>query len=130
MTGLRNHCNVSFIFNFPCVILSVSSSAHTGHKRSLDVATVLQGETRFFSVLMLTWGMHTNNCAVILDIGYLVLALAFISLFLLYVCYWILLELASSIVKVILINGQLFFQVWWQILTLSLRSTAGWEVLV
>ncbi|RWR93600.1 Diacylglycerol kinase [Cinnamomum micranthum f. kanehirae] len=28
-----------------------------GHKRSLDVATVLQGETRFFSVLMLTWGL-------------------------------------------------------------------------
>ncbi|KAG0497116.1 hypothetical protein HPP92_001807 [Vanilla planifolia] len=28
-----------------------------GHKRPLDVATVLQGETRFFSILMLTWGL-------------------------------------------------------------------------
>ncbi|XWS19527.1 hypothetical protein CRYUN_Cryun31cG0023600 [Craigia yunnanensis] len=28
-----------------------------GHKRSLDVATILQGETRFFSVLMLAWGL-------------------------------------------------------------------------
>lgn len=28
-----------------------------GHKRSLDVATLLQGETRFFSVLMLAWGL-------------------------------------------------------------------------
>ncbi|KAH7662346.1 sphingosine kinase protein [Dioscorea alata] len=27
-----------------------------GHTRSLDVTTVLQGEARFFSVLMLTWG--------------------------------------------------------------------------
>ncbi|XP_038987701.1 sphingosine kinase 2-like isoform X2 [Phoenix dactylifera] len=28
-----------------------------GHKRTLDVATVLQGEKKFFSVLMLTWGL-------------------------------------------------------------------------
>ncbi|XP_057537188.1 sphingosine kinase 1-like [Amaranthus tricolor] len=28
-----------------------------GHKTSLDVATVLQGNTRFFSVLMLAWGL-------------------------------------------------------------------------
>lgn len=27
-----------------------------GHKRSLDVATIRQGKTRFFSVLMLAWG--------------------------------------------------------------------------
>ncbi|KAH0454923.1 hypothetical protein IEQ34_016847 [Dendrobium chrysotoxum] len=28
-----------------------------GHKRALDVTTVLQGETKFFSILMLTWGL-------------------------------------------------------------------------
>ncbi|XP_020095212.1 sphingosine kinase 1-like [Ananas comosus] len=28
-----------------------------GHKRSLDVATITQGETKFFSVLLLTWGL-------------------------------------------------------------------------
>ncbi|KAK9133861.1 hypothetical protein Scep_013389 [Stephania cephalantha] len=28
-----------------------------GHKRSLDVTTVMQGETKFFSVLMLAWGL-------------------------------------------------------------------------
>lgn len=28
-----------------------------GHKRALDVTTVAQGKTRFFSVLMLTWGL-------------------------------------------------------------------------
>ncbi|XP_038981684.1 sphingosine kinase 1 isoform X2 [Phoenix dactylifera] len=28
-----------------------------GYKRSLDVITVLQGETKFFSILMLTWGL-------------------------------------------------------------------------
>ncbi|XP_010905575.2 sphingosine kinase 2 [Elaeis guineensis] len=28
-----------------------------GHKRALDVTTILQGEKKFFSVLMLTWGL-------------------------------------------------------------------------
>ncbi|KAL0916989.1 hypothetical protein M5K25_014545 [Dendrobium thyrsiflorum] len=28
-----------------------------GHKRSLDVTTIMQGETKFFSILMLTWGL-------------------------------------------------------------------------
>ncbi|XP_022007058.1 sphingosine kinase 2-like [Helianthus annuus] len=28
-----------------------------GHKRSLDVATIWQGQSRFFSVLMLAWGL-------------------------------------------------------------------------
>ncbi|ONM58449.1 Sphingosine kinase 1 [Zea mays] len=28
-----------------------------GHKRALDVTSVVQGNTRFFSVLMLTWGL-------------------------------------------------------------------------
>ncbi|KAJ6815728.1 sphingosine kinase 1-like isoform X1 [Iris pallida] len=39
---------------------SVSHAAFSvirGHKRSLDVTTVIQGEKRFFSVLMLTWGL-------------------------------------------------------------------------
>ncbi|KAA8519864.1 hypothetical protein F0562_014046 [Nyssa sinensis] len=29
----------------------------SGHKRSLDVATIFQGGTRFFSLLMLAWGL-------------------------------------------------------------------------
>lgn len=29
-----------------------------GHTRSLDVATISQGNTKFFSVLMLAWGMQ------------------------------------------------------------------------
>lgn len=28
-----------------------------GHKCSVDVATIVQGEAKFFSVLMLAWGM-------------------------------------------------------------------------
>ncbi|KAG0477227.1 hypothetical protein HPP92_013631 [Vanilla planifolia] len=32
-----------------------------GHKRSLDVTTVLQGETKFFSILMLTWGLIADT---------------------------------------------------------------------
>lgn len=28
-----------------------------GHKQSLDVCTILQGETKFFSVLLMTWGL-------------------------------------------------------------------------
>jgi hypothetical protein len=33
-------------------------SRNTGHKRALDVTSVVQGKTRFFSVMMLTWGMY------------------------------------------------------------------------
>lgn len=29
-----------------------------GHKRTLDVATIRQGETKFFSVLMFAWGNY------------------------------------------------------------------------
>lgn len=29
----------------------------SGHKQSLDVCTILQGDTKFFSVLHMTWGM-------------------------------------------------------------------------
>ncbi|XP_020274972.1 sphingosine kinase 1-like [Asparagus officinalis] len=38
---------------------SISNSVFSvirGHKRSLDVTTVMQGVTKFFSVLMVTWG--------------------------------------------------------------------------
>ncbi|KAL5198621.1 hypothetical protein ABZP36_002133 [Zizania latifolia] len=31
-----------------------------GHKRALDVTSVVQGKTRFFSVLMLTWGLAAD----------------------------------------------------------------------
>jgi len=33
----------------------------SGHKRSVDVATIAQGNTKFFSVLMLAWGMPVNS---------------------------------------------------------------------
>ncbi|KAJ6827342.1 sphingosine kinase 1-like isoform X1 [Iris pallida] len=38
-------------------IAHATFSVIRGHKRSLDVTTVMQGETKFFSVLMLTWGL-------------------------------------------------------------------------
>lgn len=36
---------------------NICSCLLAGHKRSLDIATISQGETRFFSMLMLAWGM-------------------------------------------------------------------------
>jgi sphingosine kinase len=39
-------------------IADEASIYYTGHKRALDVTSVVQGKTRFFSVLMLTWGMQ------------------------------------------------------------------------
>ncbi|KAI3937099.1 hypothetical protein MKX01_015314 [Papaver californicum] len=41
----------------PCSVSNVVLAIIRGHKCSLDVATVLQGKTRFFSVLMLAWGL-------------------------------------------------------------------------
>ncbi|GKV30929.1 hypothetical protein SLEP1_g39695 [Rubroshorea leprosula] len=41
----------------PCAASNAIFSVIRGHKRSLDVATIVQGETRFFSVLMLAWGL-------------------------------------------------------------------------
>ncbi|OVA13886.1 Diacylglycerol kinase [Macleaya cordata] len=41
----------------PCSVSNAMLAIIRGHKRPLDVATVLQGETRFFSVLMLAWGL-------------------------------------------------------------------------
>ncbi|XP_020591739.1 sphingosine kinase 1-like [Phalaenopsis equestris] len=38
-------------------IQNATFSVIRGHKRALDVTTVLQGETKFFSILMLTWGL-------------------------------------------------------------------------
>ncbi|CAN6457751.1 unnamed protein product [Victoria cruziana] len=40
-----------------CVASNATFAVIRGHKRALDVATVLQEETRFFSVLMLSWGI-------------------------------------------------------------------------
>ncbi|KAF8391407.1 hypothetical protein HHK36_023711 [Tetracentron sinense] len=40
-----------------CSVLNATLAIIRGYKHSLDVATVLQGETRFFSVLMLAWGL-------------------------------------------------------------------------
>ncbi|KAI9108522.1 hypothetical protein K1719_020406 [Acacia pycnantha] len=41
----------------PCTAVNAALTIVRGHKRSLDVATITQGETRFFSVLMLAWGL-------------------------------------------------------------------------
>ncbi|XP_017978728.1 PREDICTED: sphingosine kinase 1 isoform X1 [Theobroma cacao] len=41
----------------PCSTSNAILAVIRGHKCSLDVATILQGETRFFSVLMLAWGL-------------------------------------------------------------------------
>ncbi|XP_052203723.1 sphingosine kinase 1 [Diospyros lotus] len=41
----------------PCIASNAVLAIIQGHKRPLDVASILQGETRFFSVLMLAWGL-------------------------------------------------------------------------
>ncbi|KAJ0791566.1 putative sphingosine kinase [Helianthus annuus] len=41
----------------PCTAAYAMLSVIQGHKRSLDVATIWQGQSRFFSVLMLAWGL-------------------------------------------------------------------------
>lgn len=42
---------------YPCSAFNAALAIIRGHKRSLDVVTVSQGKTRFFSVLMLAWGL-------------------------------------------------------------------------
>ncbi|PWA78599.1 ATP-NAD kinase-like domain-containing protein [Artemisia annua] len=44
----------------PCTPVNAILAAIRGHKRSLDVATIWQGETVFFSVLMLAWGLISD----------------------------------------------------------------------
>ncbi|KAI3829300.1 hypothetical protein L1987_03420 [Smallanthus sonchifolius] len=41
----------------PCTAAYAMRAVIQGHKRSLDVATIWQGEARSFSVLMLAWGL-------------------------------------------------------------------------
>ncbi|KAL5579324.1 hypothetical protein UlMin_011766 [Ulmus minor] len=41
----------------PCSAINAVLAIIRGNKCSLDVATILQGETKFFSVLMLAWGL-------------------------------------------------------------------------
>ncbi|XP_048490327.1 sphingosine kinase 1 isoform X2 [Beta vulgaris subsp. vulgaris] len=41
----------------PCSAFNATVAIIRGHKTSLDVATISQGKTRFFSVLMLAWGL-------------------------------------------------------------------------
>uniref|UniRef100_I1KQP6 sphingosine kinase n=1 Tax=Glycine max TaxID=3847 RepID=I1KQP6_SOYBN len=41
----------------PCTVPNAVLAIIRGRKRKLDVATITQGETRFFSVLMLAWGL-------------------------------------------------------------------------
>lgn len=38
------------------ILRNTNFSLYTGHKQSLDVCTILQGEKKFFSVLLMTWG--------------------------------------------------------------------------
>ncbi|XP_050290569.1 sphingosine kinase 1-like [Quercus robur] len=42
---------------YPCTAPNAVLTIIRGHKRSLDVATILQRETKFFSILMLAWGL-------------------------------------------------------------------------
>nr|GEW59425.1 sphingosine kinase 2-like isoform X1 [Tanacetum cinerariifolium] len=44
----------------PCTPANAILAVIRGHKRSLDVATIWQGETVFFSVLMLAWGLISD----------------------------------------------------------------------
>ncbi|XP_049361312.1 sphingosine kinase 2-like isoform X2 [Solanum verrucosum] len=41
----------------PCTASNATLAIIRGHKQSLDVATITQGQNRFFSVLMLAWGL-------------------------------------------------------------------------
>ncbi|XP_051128912.1 sphingosine kinase 1-like isoform X2 [Andrographis paniculata] len=41
----------------PCTASNATLSIIRGNKRSLDVATISQGDTKFFSILMLAWGL-------------------------------------------------------------------------
>ncbi|XP_068497034.1 sphingosine kinase 1-like isoform X2 [Phaseolus vulgaris] len=41
----------------PCEIANAVHAIIRGNKRPLDVATIIQGEIRFFSILMLAWGL-------------------------------------------------------------------------
>lgn len=41
----------------PCSASNAIVAVIRGRRRPLDIATILQGETRFFSVLMLAWGL-------------------------------------------------------------------------
>ncbi|KAK2977125.1 hypothetical protein RJ640_017649 [Escallonia rubra] len=41
----------------PCTAAHAVLAIVRGHKRSLDVATILQDETKYFSVLMFAWGL-------------------------------------------------------------------------
>ncbi|KAG4948402.1 hypothetical protein JHK82_041585 [Glycine max] len=41
----------------PCEVANAVLAIIRGSKRPLDVATITQGETRFFSILMLAWGL-------------------------------------------------------------------------
>ncbi|XP_062161641.1 sphingosine kinase 2 isoform X2 [Alnus glutinosa] len=42
---------------YPCTAPNAVLAIIRGHKCSLDIATIMQGETKFFSVLMLAWGL-------------------------------------------------------------------------
>ncbi|KAK7246586.1 hypothetical protein RIF29_41455 [Crotalaria pallida] len=41
----------------PCAVANAVLAIIRGHKRSLDVATITQGKTTIFSILMLAWGL-------------------------------------------------------------------------
>ena len=52
----KKHNNQHFNFNLKQLIHDCNYN--TGHKCSLDVASIVQGEKMLFSVLLLTWGIY------------------------------------------------------------------------
>ncbi|PUZ54473.1 hypothetical protein GQ55_5G134600 [Panicum hallii var. hallii] len=46
--------------NETCSVLNAVFAIIKGHKQSLDVCTILQGEKKFFSVLLTTWGCGSH----------------------------------------------------------------------
>lgn len=63
-----------FSFSNKAKKFSLHGSLFAGHKQSLDVATISQGQSRFFSVLMLAWGITSS----ILFCGFSDTALSFV----------------------------------------------------
>lgn len=55
------HEYLSFVIEKKSFVVCSDKISHlfllAGHKHSLDVATILQGKIRYYSVLMLAWGI-------------------------------------------------------------------------
>ncbi|KAG6714650.1 hypothetical protein I3842_05G212600 [Carya illinoinensis] len=53
----------------PCAAPNAVLAIIRGHKCSVDVATIVQGEAKFFSVLMLAWGMRKYHYLMLVMFG-------------------------------------------------------------